>query len=255
MIISSLRSKFDYFGARYYDSDLSVWLSVDPMADKYPSMSPFMYCAGNPVMLVDPDGDSLNVSNLTKSYQDLLISDLNSQTGLSLFVNSSGNLDYKKEGNQAVTTEDGSEKARNMLISAMDKETTVTVHSTSEVSSNSSTLNIIKINFIQTQDLVDNTVGVDKETMGFGMTFMHELSHNKFVGNGLSDNFSDINPRGDNVDFMNSIRSDLNLKGKNYGQRMSYNPFHFINEAGEIEIRMPFGNDGSAIDKYVKINK
>jgi hypothetical protein len=33
-----------------------VWLSVDPLADKYPSMSPFMYTAGNPVMLVDPDG-------------------------------------------------------------------------------------------------------------------------------------------------------------------------------------------------------
>jgi len=33
-----------------------VWLSVDPMADKYPSMSPFMYCAGNPLKYVDPDG-------------------------------------------------------------------------------------------------------------------------------------------------------------------------------------------------------
>ncbi len=47
---------FDYFGARYYASDLSIWLSVDPLSDKYPSMSAFMYTAGNPVMLVDPDG-------------------------------------------------------------------------------------------------------------------------------------------------------------------------------------------------------
>ena len=45
-----------YFGARYYDSDISVWLSVDPLSDKYPSMSAFMYTAGNPVMLIDPDG-------------------------------------------------------------------------------------------------------------------------------------------------------------------------------------------------------
>ena len=45
-----------YFGARYYDSEVSVWLSVDPLADKYPSMSPYMYTAGNPVMLVDPNG-------------------------------------------------------------------------------------------------------------------------------------------------------------------------------------------------------
>ncbi|PKP22020.1 MAG: hypothetical protein CVU04_00170 [Bacteroidetes bacterium HGW-Bacteroidetes-20] len=44
------------FGARYYDSGLSIWLSVDPMSDKYPSMSPYNYCANNPVILVDPDG-------------------------------------------------------------------------------------------------------------------------------------------------------------------------------------------------------
>ena len=33
-----------------------MWLSVDPMSDKYPSMSPYNYCANNPVILVDPDG-------------------------------------------------------------------------------------------------------------------------------------------------------------------------------------------------------
>ena len=48
---------FSYFGARYYDSDLMTgWLSVDPMADKYPNISPYAYCAWNPVKLVDPDG-------------------------------------------------------------------------------------------------------------------------------------------------------------------------------------------------------
>ncbi len=47
---------YGYFGARYYDSGLSIWLSVDPMSDKYPSMSPYNYCANNPVMLVDPNG-------------------------------------------------------------------------------------------------------------------------------------------------------------------------------------------------------
>ena len=33
------------------------WLSVDPMADKYPNISPYAYCAWNPVKLVDPDGN------------------------------------------------------------------------------------------------------------------------------------------------------------------------------------------------------
>ena len=51
---------FSYFGARYYDSDLMTgWLSVDPMADKYPSLSPYAYCGWNPVKLVDPDGEEI----------------------------------------------------------------------------------------------------------------------------------------------------------------------------------------------------
>ena len=48
---------FGYFGARYIDHELmTMWLSVDPLADKYPGISPYAYCAWNPVKLVDPDG-------------------------------------------------------------------------------------------------------------------------------------------------------------------------------------------------------
>ncbi len=56
---------FSYFGARYYDSDLSgLFLSVDPISDKYPSLSPYAYCAWSPVKLVDPDGrDSIHTPN------------------------------------------------------------------------------------------------------------------------------------------------------------------------------------------------
>ena len=56
---------FSYFGARYYDSDLMMgWLSVDPMADKYPSLSPYAYCAWNPVNSTDPNGmDTIRTPN------------------------------------------------------------------------------------------------------------------------------------------------------------------------------------------------
>ena len=55
-----------YFGSRYYSSDLSIWLSVDPMSDKYPSLSPYVYCANNPVKVVDPNGEEIDwVENLT----------------------------------------------------------------------------------------------------------------------------------------------------------------------------------------------
>ncbi len=47
---------FDYFGARYYASDLSIWLSSDPLSDMYSSTSPYAYVENNPIMFVDPNG-------------------------------------------------------------------------------------------------------------------------------------------------------------------------------------------------------
>ena len=55
-----------YFGSRYYSSDLSVWLSVDPMSDKYASLSPYVYCANNPVRCVDPNGEEVVLETIYK---------------------------------------------------------------------------------------------------------------------------------------------------------------------------------------------
>jgi RHS repeat-associated protein len=45
-----------YYGARYYDPRISLWLSADPLQEKYPNVSTYAYCAQNPVKFVDPDG-------------------------------------------------------------------------------------------------------------------------------------------------------------------------------------------------------
>ncbi|MCQ2335640.1 MAG: RHS repeat-associated core domain-containing protein [Paludibacteraceae bacterium] len=45
-----------YYGARYYDPTTALWLGVDPLAEKYPGVSPYVYCHGNPVVLIDEDG-------------------------------------------------------------------------------------------------------------------------------------------------------------------------------------------------------
>ena len=57
---------YSYFGARYLEHDLMAgWLSVDPMADKYPSISPYAYCARNPIIFVDPNGMIIDSTSLT----------------------------------------------------------------------------------------------------------------------------------------------------------------------------------------------
>ena len=45
-----------YYGARYMDPHTALWLSVDPLADKYPNWNPYAYAMNNPVNLIDPDG-------------------------------------------------------------------------------------------------------------------------------------------------------------------------------------------------------
>ena len=44
------------FSARMYDPTLGRFLSVDPMAEGYRHLSPYAYCAGNPVVYADKDG-------------------------------------------------------------------------------------------------------------------------------------------------------------------------------------------------------
>ena len=46
------------FGARWYDvAGVPMWTSVDPLSEKYYNVSPYAYCAGDPVNRIDFDGN------------------------------------------------------------------------------------------------------------------------------------------------------------------------------------------------------
>ena len=58
------------FGARNYLPAIPRWNSMDPLAEKYYSISPYVYCAGNPVNLVDLDGRNPIVMGVISALLD-----------------------------------------------------------------------------------------------------------------------------------------------------------------------------------------
>jgi len=87
---------YDY-GARNYDAALPVWTTVDPLAEKYFSVSPYVYVANNPIRNVDFRGDSITTvvtstvngvtSNTTYNYgQKLLLLEIYQFQQLLIFI-------------------------------------------------------------------------------------------------------------------------------------------------------------------------
>ena len=48
-----------YYGARYYEPRLSVWISCDPQEESYPAFNSYCYTANNPIRYIDTDGEKI----------------------------------------------------------------------------------------------------------------------------------------------------------------------------------------------------
>ncbi|QJD95750.1 RHS repeat-associated core domain-containing protein [Mucilaginibacter robiniae] len=252
-------NQYDY-GARFYDPVIGRFSTIDRFAEKYAAMTPYQYGALNPIKNIDMNGDSVNFTlvqrydkqNSTNITQNVK-SDLNSETGLSLSYDKNGQLIYDKDpiyGNAIVNMEDdgygglrevGSATARDALTKAIDNTTTAYA----KVAINSSAIvggNLINLDPTQIGKFIAGSTNIDSRTLGFGMTFLHEMFHS-ILGGGLVDPplSSGFGPTGATVNKMNLIRSELNQKGANFGQRTSYQATEFF--PGTPPAYLPFSNN------------
>lgn len=61
------------FGSRYYDPLIGRWETLDPLSELYYPLSPYNYCANNPVQYIDPNGESIHlnrIGDVVKEYND-----------------------------------------------------------------------------------------------------------------------------------------------------------------------------------------
>lgn len=57
------------FGARIYDSRLGRWMSRDPLASKQPSWSPYKAFLDNPILFVDPEGETETIQTIVHNQK------------------------------------------------------------------------------------------------------------------------------------------------------------------------------------------
>ncbi len=93
----------DYRGARYYDGDVGRFLSLDPKASDYPSLSDYCYVAGNPIIFIDPDGKDFRIyyNDSEGNKQSVQINNIDKQS-LQNAITESGNNEFVMQFVEAV---------------------------------------------------------------------------------------------------------------------------------------------------------
>jgi hypothetical protein len=211
------------------------WLSVDPMANKYPGWSPYNYVSNNPILRIDLQGDSDLVANMRPDLQYNVISSASQVTGIPLYITETGMLQatpsftFNGESIQLASaygtpTGGGSSEAANFLTYSMNNNSIVNVIGTT--ASGCLTLgNLIKLNGTQIESFINGTTQeLNKQTLGYGIVFLHELVHS-ILGQSYFNSPTPLSdPTGAQgtgvvVDYINKIRAQL---GPDYGQRTNY---------------------------------
>ncbi|KXB47514.1 RHS repeat-associated core domain protein [Bacteroidales bacterium KA00344] len=99
-----------YYGARYYEPRLSLWMSCDPLEEKYPNISSYDYCMNNPVKFIDPDGKELKLAG-NRQQRIKILTYLQKLTNDKLGVRQDGTVIIMKTGvrntNKKLTTGTG----------------------------------------------------------------------------------------------------------------------------------------------------
>ena len=133
--------------ARYYDCLIPTFKSQDPLAEKYPWLSPYNHCANNPLKFVDLKGDSLTLSgDITNINKTLDIYSKGTNDVYKFTINKNGLVSMQlSEGKDHSELTPEGKKFYNTISQIVndDKTTSLTItNGTSDIIANISTATI-----------------------------------------------------------------------------------------------------------------
>ena len=80
------------FGARMQDPRLGRWLSIDPLAKRYPSHAPYCFVGNMPIAAIDPDGKRIKIVNNDANVRQQLFNDLQKLSRVQLVLLKNGEV-------------------------------------------------------------------------------------------------------------------------------------------------------------------
>ena len=115
-----------YYGARYYDPRLSLWMSTDPMQENYFNVSSYCYVLNNPLKLIDPDGRIVIAAD--ENAKRNILNTLSIEEAKYVQFDDKGKLDYellskyKGSSENFLALKSLSESSTNYIFAVSDKD-------------------------------------------------------------------------------------------------------------------------------------
>jgi RHS repeat-associated protein len=213
-----------YFEARYQSPP--VFISRDPLFEKYPTLSPYSYCANNPVKYIDPTGETIWIADENGTSYKYENGKLFNKDGSEYTEKLSGFLQTTKEALDKLHTTTEGKKMIDNLQSNQNNNFTIVKSNESRYRDNSTEYdaagNLVK---------VDGTISWNTEgTMVSIADYpFHEKSPITDLGHELSHAFDANNNQRNDMDYdglpayewlasyrENLIRKELGLSCRKY---------------------------------------